>query len=137
MKSTNMSTYVLKLENNKYYIGTSENILQDIIKHTSGKGPTQTRIHRPVEIEKIIEDLNEEEVIIEYMRKYGVHNVFFQPQVEVSDVCKICKRSNHTEETCKKKIMCDQCGRVGHFNFECKACWRCKREGHKAYQCTF
>ncbi len=76
--------YVLKLQNNKYYVGITKDIDHRLQEHVAGKGSWFTKLYKP---EKIIQadrytDISENEmfdietfVTVEYMQKYGINNV--------------------------------------------------------------
>lgn len=76
--------YVLKLQNNKYYVGITKDIDQRFQEHVAGKGSWFTKLYKP---EKIIQadiytDIPENEMLdvetfvtVEYMQKYGISNV--------------------------------------------------------------
>jgi len=71
--------YVLKLEDNKYYVGMSYDLNRRFGQHWGGQGAKWTRLHKPVSVEQIIypatEPGIENRVALEYMRKYGWENV--------------------------------------------------------------
>ncbi len=71
--------YILKLENNKYYIGSSVNLFRRIIQHWSGCGSKWTLLFKPVELISWIltSDLHYIENLITkaYVSKYGYLNV--------------------------------------------------------------
>jgi predicted GIY-YIG superfamily endonuclease len=69
--------YVWLLEENKYYVGWSENLSQRLKQHSSEDGAKWTQKYKPVKIIEIC--LGNKEVenrkTIEYMKKYGWENV--------------------------------------------------------------
>ena len=70
--------YVLKLKNDKYYIGKTSNRKQRMDNHFSGKGCKWTQEHKPkkiIEMNKEKDQKDENNKTIEYMRKYGWRNV--------------------------------------------------------------
>jgi len=77
--------YVLKLENDKYYVGQSIDIENRLIFHIKGKlGSEWTKKHKPIEEIELIEtdftQVNEamfleNSITIHYMKKYGWKNV--------------------------------------------------------------
>ena len=77
---TRMSTYiyVLKLQNDKFYVGKTTNRKQRMDNHFNGNGAKWTQLHKP---KKIIEMIKEKDTkdeynkTIEYMIKYGWRNV--------------------------------------------------------------
>ncbi len=78
--------YVLKLENNKYYIGiTSKTPEYRFRQHVNGfAGAAWTKIHKPLSIhftknlgivEKSRAEAYENKVVRKYLNKYGIDNV--------------------------------------------------------------
>ncbi len=55
LRSKKISVYVLELSGGKYYVGQSRNPVKRINEHFAGNGSSWTRLHKPVEIVKIIE----------------------------------------------------------------------------------
>jgi predicted GIY-YIG superfamily endonuclease len=46
--------YILKLKNNKYYVGKSNDPQKRFKEHISGNGSSFTKKYKPISIEKII-----------------------------------------------------------------------------------
>ena len=72
------SIYILKLEGGKYYIGKSGNVERRFQDHMSGNGSVWTRLHYPIELEKVISNtsaFDEDRYVKEYMSIHGVDNV--------------------------------------------------------------
>ena len=70
--------YILKLENDKWFIGKSANVEKRYEQHLNGEGDTFTQLHKPVSLElsrELISDTDQDETVREYMRKYGIENV--------------------------------------------------------------
>ena len=72
--------YILKLEDDKYYIGITLNLNQRLAQHFSGEGSQFTKKYKPLEVLKVIynDDINEDyenNLTLEYMQKYGWQNV--------------------------------------------------------------
>ena len=69
------STYVLKLENNKWYIGRTFDLDSDLKMHQMGKKTSWTKLYEVKSVEE--KDLYESirDVTIRYMNKYGWWNV--------------------------------------------------------------
>ncbi len=77
--------YVLKLENDKYYVGQTVNVEERIENHIKGKLSSEwTKINKPIEIIEIIETrfknlseamFLENSITIEFMKKFGWKNV--------------------------------------------------------------
>ena len=70
--------YILKLEDNKYYIGKTDNPDFRLEQHIASKGSTWTSIYKPLELIDLIancDDYDEDKYIRIYMDKYGIDNV--------------------------------------------------------------
>ena len=65
--------YVLKLVDDRYYIGRSQNIVQRIEDHFSGNGSVYTKKYKPLNVVEIVEEKtndDERNKTIEYIEKY-------------------------------------------------------------------
>jgi predicted GIY-YIG superfamily endonuclease len=65
--------YVLKLIDDRYYIGRSQNIVQRIEDHFSGNGSIYTKKYKPLSVIEIVEEKtidDEKNKTIEYIEKY-------------------------------------------------------------------
>ena len=69
--------YVLKLINEKYYVGYSTHCDERIKNHFAGKGSSWTKLHHPISIIETFEGGKEEEreITLLYMKKFGWRNV--------------------------------------------------------------
>jgi predicted GIY-YIG superfamily endonuclease len=73
--------YILKLENDKYWVGFTKDIVDRILIHINESTIKQhtawTKLYKPVKIIEIIENEEnlEKDKTLEYMRKYGWQNV--------------------------------------------------------------
>ena len=70
--------YILKLENNKYYVGKSNDLETRMISHKNGTASMLTKKYKPISVEQIIPNAcsyDENKYTIEYMDKYGIDNV--------------------------------------------------------------
>ena len=108
----NIQLYVLKLENDNWYIGSSRNVERRFKKHLSGKGSKWTSQHIPIEIVEVI-DTNtnhdveackkEDDLTLQYATKYCAQKVrgggYSQVEVtphwprEIIESEKICSHS--------------------------------------------
>ncbi|NRR30181.1 GIY-YIG nuclease family protein [Oxalobacteraceae bacterium] len=87
--------YALKLEQGKYYIGRTHDVLWRYKTHAEGKGSQWTSKHRPlalIETKRIEDslrdkpDLAESKLTIEYMARYGWENVRGGDFTSVDDI---------------------------------------------------
>ena len=69
--------YILELENNKYYVGYTENFNSRMVSHFGGNGSKWTKIHIPISIKEVFrgDKSNENDKTIDMMVKYGYENV--------------------------------------------------------------
>jgi predicted GIY-YIG superfamily endonuclease len=70
--------YILKLENDKYYVGRARNIKKIYQDHLKGVLSPWTKKHRPISIIEEISNVSyfdEDKYVKEYMYKYGIENV--------------------------------------------------------------
>ena len=112
--------YVLKLEDDKYYVGKSNNPEFRIDSHMSNSGSVWTKTHKPIQVIKIISNIgpyDEDAYTLKYMEKFGIDNVRggtfsqFKLDKEYKD---IIKRMIST-----KNDACYKCGGTNHFISEC------------------
>ena len=114
--------YILQLEGGKYYIGKSDDVITRYQQHMNGNGSAWTRKHKPISLEKTIENaspFDEDKYTKEYMSKYGIENVRGGSYVQI-------ELSEFHEEALKMELwaakdLCTQCGRSGHFVKDCYA----------------
>lgn len=71
----NCCTYVLKLENDKWYVGKTHNINLRYAQHLCGNGAKWTRLHKPIDCTKVSFLISEKEMTLKYMKKHGWENV--------------------------------------------------------------
>lgn len=117
-----INIYILKLENNKYYIGKSKKFENRIEKHFNGFASSWTKKYKPISIEKIIPNVSifdEDRYTKEYMAKYGIDNVRGGSYVKIElDDDQIDMISN---EIRMAQNLCVRCGRNNHFIKNCYA----------------
>jgi predicted GIY-YIG superfamily endonuclease len=113
--------YVLKLENNKYYIGKTKNMSFRLESHFNAEGSFWTKKYKPIELLEIFpncDNYDEDKYTIKYMEKYGITNV------RGGSFCEI-RLSENNLLTLKQMIAtasdkCFICGLPGHYAKECK-----------------
>lgn len=118
--------YILKLVENKYYIGKSFQPKQRILNHTHYNGSVWTKKYKPIKVVKIIPNCNfydEDKYTIMYMSKYGIENVRGGSfcKIKLSDIhlqtirhmishstnrCLNCKSKKHYINKCPHSILC-------------------------------
>lgn len=151
--------YILLLENNKYYVGKTENPQFRLKSHFNSYGSTWTKKYPPIKVIKIIpncSNFDEDKYTKEYMALKGINNV------RGGSYCKIKLDKSEFEllekEIASAKDICYKCGEKGHFANDCfcrdnsktedhlvnqlnsllieqDRCFRCHREGHYASNC--
>ena len=74
-----VTIYILKCEDDKYYVGKiASNVWKRIKQHFDGKGAKWTQKYKPVDIIDIrrgLTDRDESKVTLDMMKIFGIHNV--------------------------------------------------------------
>ena len=135
------SIYILKLEKNKYYVGTSFDVRTRYNQHKDGSGSSWTSKYRPIrilEVKKLTGIHRENNETEDLMKKYGIDNV------RGGDYCQI-KLPDHIRMTLEHKINgksgCYNCGETDHYAKDCDyesedgGCFRCGRDSHWVADC--
>jgi len=130
-----INIYVLKLEQDKYYIGKSNNSNIRIEQHFLQNGSVWTKKYKPLEIIEILnnsDDFDENKYTLKYMELYGINNV------RGSSFCNIIL-SKQDIDTITKMIDCAMnkcyiCGSNNHFVANCTNDIKINKKEDK--QCT-
>jgi predicted GIY-YIG superfamily endonuclease len=111
--------YVIRLENNKYYIGKTNNIERRFIEHCSSNNKW-LKMYKPIEVIETyhIESIFSEDLYVkEYMNKYGINNVrggTYSTFDLSEDIIELLNREIiHATDKCFK------CGSIDHYSNEC------------------
>ena len=115
--------YILKCEQNRYYIGKTERSLDSRIKeHFLNNGSEWTRKYKPIKLIDTIQnadDFDEDKYTKIYMKKYGINNVrggsYTQINLPEYSIISLEK------ELCSASNLCFRCNREGHFASKCYA----------------
>jgi hypothetical protein len=112
--------YTLLLEQNKYYVGKTDNPRFRIESHFDASGSAWTKKYPPLKLLELIPDcdhFDEDKYTKVYMNKYGINNV------RGGSFCQI-ELDKRTYEMLEKMIFsatdkCYLCGEEGHFIDKC------------------
>ena len=162
--SKKRTLYVLKCEQDKYYIGTTTRAIKSRIdEHLNKFGSEFTKRYKLLEIDNIIEgvdEFEEDRYVKIYMNEYGIDNVRGGSYSEIN--LPSYKVRALEDELSTVKNLCFRCNRKGHFIKDCYAttkvdgssintvhnikpskttedtsiiCYRCNRKGHTSLNC--
>ena len=114
-----MFIYILRLINNKYYVGKTTDPEYRLVSHFSSEGSVWTKKYKPIECIEIFEgdDFDEDKYTIKYMAQYGLRNVrggsFSEMRLSEDNRTTILKMINGATDKCYK------CAEKGHFARDC------------------
>jgi len=113
--------YILQLQDNKYYVGKTDNIEKRKQEHMNGIASSWTKKYKPISVEKIIQKVSpydEDKYTLEYMGKYGISNV--RGGIYVKEALDSSEIYNINKQIWGATDCCTMCGRKGHFVKNCK-----------------
>ena len=117
---TTFIIYVLELEEGKYYIGKTANLVERMTAHFEGRGSSYTKEYLPIKLIESYESNNsfdEDNKTKEYMCKYGINNVRGGSYSKIDlDDWMIKSLENEFNGMNNK---CYKCGNEGHFANNC------------------
>ncbi len=117
-----MFIYVLKLTDNKYYVGRTKNIKTRLEQHKNGEGSEWTKRYQFIELLEHFEtqsSFDEDIYVKKYMNKYGIDNVRGGSYNQI-------RLSQYQKEFLIKELrtynnLCYRCGRSSHYVNNCYA----------------
>ena len=118
--STNI--YILRLKDDRYYIGKTDNVVKRFQEHMNGNGSAWTRKYKPVELVRTITNaspFDEDRYTEEYMERHGTDKV--RGGSYVTNVLTDAQYEVLQGKLRMAKDKCVKCGRPGHFAKNCYA----------------
>ena len=111
--------YVLRLEDNCWYVGSSSDWKKRVQAHTRGEGAEWTRLHKPIECvsHKPGNSLAEESKTLELMSEKGVENVRGGSYASV--VLSTSQVENLRRQISSIRGECYKCGSDDHMVADC------------------
>jgi len=131
-----MYIYVLRLESDKYYIGTTDNPSSNL--YFNANESVWICKYKPIEVIETVPNcdyLDEDKMTIHYMKEKGIDNVrggsFRKPKLSHANIITIKQMISSSEGKCHV------CGKIDHRADRCPiVCFRCHREGHYIDECS-
>jgi len=113
--------YVLECEDNRYYIGKTNNPVFRIEQHNNGVGTVWTQKYKPIKVVETIETndaFDEDKITKKYMMKFGIEFVRGGSYTKIKLDDWMIKSLEH--EFMSAKDICYICKEKGHFAKECQ-----------------
>ena len=122
-----MYIYILKCENDKYYVGKTINLQQRIQDHFDFFACAWTKLHKILHVDYVYQNcdpFDEDKYTIKYMSIFGIDNVRGGSYSSIS-------LTREDKNAIEKQIagamdMCFYCKKVGHFSKDCEDAARLK-----------
>lgn len=112
--------YVLALENNKYYVGRTNNVNSDIERHKAGEFCEFTRINKPMnsfEFDVSTSTFDEDCMVKKYMSTDGINNVRGGSYSSLELTCgQIMSLQRELMYAANKKLICSDGHDMTNFN---------------------
>lgn len=111
--------YVLKLNNNKYYVGKTNNPKFRLKSHFNSNGSIWTKKYKPIKCIELNEgdEFDENKNTLKYMNLYGINNVrggsFCEMKLSEPTIQHLTKMLDTANDRCYS------CGEKGHFIQQC------------------
>lgn len=112
--------YILRLENEKWYVGKTKNFPKRYAEHKSKIACEWTKLHPVLNVEGVmmtVDDYEEDKWVKKMMGKYGIDNVrggtYCQIQLSKEQILLLQREIRTAVNACFK------CGMVGHYVSEC------------------
>jgi hypothetical protein len=115
--------YYLKLENSKYYVGRTYNIMKQYEEHQNGTACSWTKLHKPINYSILISEnvsiFDTDRYTKEFMSVYGIDNVRggSYSKIMLSEV----EKHFIQKEIWFTMNVCIRCGRLDHYIKDCNS----------------
>ncbi len=118
--STNI--YILKLQDNNYYVGKTKDVHKRFQEHISGNGSSWTKKYKPIKIVKVIKNCSpfeEDKQVKELMSIHGIDKVRGGSYTKIDLLQE--EKDTLQKEIWAAKDLCTRCGNSNHFIKDCYA----------------
>lgn len=116
----NTVIYILKLNNNNFYVGTTSNLPRRLRDHFNHRGSVWTKKHKPLEVLDILENkdiFSEDNITKQLMFLHGFNHVrggsYCRTELTPCDITTLTKEYRSAYNLCFK------CGEP-HMSYKCK-----------------
>ena len=117
----NLIIYILELEDNKFYVGKTNDVEKRFFEHANGNGSVWTKKYHVKKIKETIENadpFDEDKYVKKYMTMYGIDAV---RGGSYSIIILTNEQINLLQSEINSALnLCNGCGKHGHFIKECK-----------------
>jgi hypothetical protein len=116
-----MFIYILELQENKFYVGKTNNPNFRLNRHFNSNGSVWTKKYKPIKVKDLINncgDFDEQKYTLRCMKDYGIDNVRGGPWCEIN----INKYKLEIEKYINSDTdKCYNCGKIGHYVMDCNS----------------